>query len=395
MAIAVLLLFALLLLGAGGTLGVLFGLPWLAEENLLFATVREGTAKAIMRGKSFDRFIMSFEGYHLNDPSKPWFRNDKPEWEVIYHGKKNRNEYTDEATKDEFYDNRHWLLKKLGLYWVGWPWSSSVYIYDFEWNETHTGPDGKDKVFPRSEATDFIFIADFTYAVITSGAETKEKLPVDMLTLATVAIRNPYRALFSGEDWMRRITASINRLSKDFVGTNTYDELISPETPSAESTIPAKEGRDKVRNKYSDPIIKLNEELPDDVPAEPPHGLKGRYGVVIRTADLQTIDLAGKGKESLDDATTKAYVAQQEAAAIRTKGQAEADVVVMNGDAQAKALEVRMKQIATDKETGALLVQMDAMQASAAGNGNTVIWANNPLIPLAAGLTSIAQPERR
>ena len=34
--------------------------PWLAEENILFTKVKEGTAKAIMRGDSFDRFVMSF-----------------------------------------------------------------------------------------------------------------------------------------------------------------------------------------------------------------------------------------------------------------------------------------------------------------------------------------------
>ncbi|MBI5793788.1 hypothetical protein HZA87_01735 [Candidatus Uhrbacteria bacterium] len=43
-------------------------MKWLSKESVLFTTVREGTVKAIMRGKSFERFVMSFASYHLNDP---------------------------------------------------------------------------------------------------------------------------------------------------------------------------------------------------------------------------------------------------------------------------------------------------------------------------------------
>lgn len=338
-----------------------FFLQWLAEEDILFTTVREGTVKAIVRGKSFERFIMSFTGYHFNDPAKSWYKPDRAEWEVLYHGTNQ---------KDDAYDDRSMLLKHLGLHWVGWPWANSVYVYAFEWNETYTDGGGKEKVLPRAEATDFIYVADFTYAIVTESAETKDRLPTDELTLVTVAVRNPYRALFSGEDWMRRITAAINRHVRNFVGNQDFQELISS----------------KNWTEFSAPIIQLNNRLPDDIDESPPYGLQGRYGVEIRTADLQTIELSGEAKKEHQEATTRAYVAKQEAEAKRLTGQAEADVIKMKGDQEAAALEARLKVIDEHGEAGMALAGYDAIQESSKGPGNTIIWANNPLASFAGML---------
>lgn len=337
-----------------------FFLQWIAQENILFTTVKEGTVKTIMRGDSFERFVMAFESYHLNDPSKPWFQDDFPLWDVVYHGPGNPYGFQEEGLTDAFYDDRPLLLKQLGLYYVGLPWKNKVYVYAFEWNE----PIGKSDIVHRSESTDFIFVADFTYAIQTSAAETKDRLPVDLLTLVTVAIRNPYRALFSGEDWMQRITAAINRHARNFVGLKEYQELISAEDET----------------EYSKPIIELTERLPDDIPDRPPHGLKGRYGAEVRTADLQTVELAGAGKEEYQNATTRVYIAKQDAEAIKTKGQAEADVITLKGEAEAQALQTRLTTIKDHGETGIRLAQLDAMR-DAAANGKTVIWANNPFAP--------------
>lgn len=350
-----------------------FFLKWLGEENILVTTVKEGTAKAIMRGKSFERFIMAFAGYHLNDPTKSWYKPNFPDWEVLYHGKGNRHGFT--YTQDDFYDDRSFILKHLGLYRVGWPWANNVYVYAFEWNETYTDSEGKEKVLPRAEATDFIFVTDFTYAIVTQEAETRDLLPTDERTLVTVAVRNPYRALFSGEDWMRRITAVINRHVRNFVGSKTYEELISHDDANAAT---ASDWTD-----FSAPIIALNTKLPDDDVANPPNGLQGRYGVEIRTADLQNLDLSGDGKKSHQEAATTAYVARQQAAAKRTIGQADADVIEMKGAGEASALSKRLKVLETHGENGKLLAQLDAMR-DAGGAGARVIWANNPFIGTAA-----------
>lgn len=341
---------------------VLLVLKWLAERSFLFTTVKEGTAKAIMRGDSFERFIMSFAGYHLNDPGKSWYDTTKPDWEVLHTG-----------TATSKYDDRWSLLKYLGIYWIGWSWANSVYVYTFEWNETYTDrADGIEKVLPRAAATDFIYVSDFTYAVVTDGAETRDRLSTNELTLVTVAIRNPYRALFSGEDWMRRITAAINRHVRTFVGKKNYEEVITETDPIG----------------FSSPVIELNTNLPDDVAGRTPRGLQGRYGVEIRTADLQTVELSGPARKEHEEAATAAYTAEQRARAIRLVSQAEADVIEMRGDKEAAALAKRLDTIAIHGEAGIVLAGFDALRESSKGPGNTIVWAGNPLGAIVDALKS-------
>ena len=344
------------------TVGPFFFMKWLAEENILFTTCMEGTAKAILCGGGAARFIMKFAGYHLNDPAEPWYDASHPQWEVLNHvGQHN----------DEYYDDRPLLLKKLGLYWVGWPWSHSIYVYAFEWNETYTDDEGKEQILPRSDATDFVYVSDFVYAVVTESAETGDLLPIDANTFVTVAIRNPYRTLFSGEDWMRRITAAINRRMRNFVGEREYAKLIA--VPENELTA------------LSQSIITLTDKLPDDKRkhGEAPRGLHGRYGVVIRTADLQIIELSGSAHKEHQQATTRVYVAKQDAEAIRLKGAAEADVIASKGAKEAEALQKRLDVIAKHGVAGITLAGYDAIQESSKGPGNSVVWAGNPFGPIA------------
>ena len=122
-------------------------LQMLAKEDILATTLGESTVKAIVRGSysngPFDSFIMSFQGYHLNDPNRDWYRDKHPKtgepwqpWDVLYHGPGNKNGFEKEyELEDETYDLRPQLYKDLGLYPMGgMPWERSIYMYQFEWN---------------------------------------------------------------------------------------------------------------------------------------------------------------------------------------------------------------------------------------------------------------------
>lgn len=374
-----------------------FFMQWLAEEDILFTTCTEGTIKIVVKSGSFDHPIMSFAGYHLNDPRaanyyKKEFKGVErtvllPDWQVLYHGVGNKRGF--ENTGDDYYDDRYQLLKNLGLYWVGWPWSHSVYVYAFEWNETVTQKDtGEEKILPRAEPADFVYVKDFVYAIKTSGAETRDRLPVDILMLVTVAVRNPYRALFSGEDWLQRVTAEINRYVRTFVGSHYYQNLISPEQSSATEDDENKEtDADKIKKywkQFSNPIITLNELLPDDDKDTSPRGLKDRYGIEIRGVALQTMDLSGspEAKKKHQEATLKRYVAQQEAEAIKLTAEANGEAIRIKGAKEAEALTARLEVIKKYEEAGMTLAGYDAIRESSQGSGNTIIWATNPLAPL-------------
>lgn len=394
----------------------------LASMDICFTFCQEGTAKLIMRGKSFHRCIMSFAGYHLNDPEKPGYQQYEkgkgspriPDWEVVYHGIGNKIGFKEEG--DAYYDDRPWILKKAGVYWVGWPWLHSVYEYPFEWNELSMDIEtGEEKIFPRKALTRFIYVADFTYAVRTVGAETKDRLPTDLITLVTIAIRNPYRALLLVEDWMQRLTAAINPHVRTFVGSKDYQEIIVPvkkklqdEKEGGEEKDDSEENNEKRNEKiekewwenFSKPIVDLNKKLLGEKytdktdksgVSEKPSGLEGRYGIKVRTAELKDVDLSGESKGENLKNTIKEYAAKQDAIVKTTIANAEGKAKIIIGNADATALESRLQVIDRYGSTGELLIQLDTMKDSAGKDGNTIIWANNPLIPV----TEKLRPEKK
>lgn len=46
-------------------------------------TIKEGTAVVIERNGQFDRFVMVWHGYFLNDPNGPWYDEKKPKWAAL------------------------------------------------------------------------------------------------------------------------------------------------------------------------------------------------------------------------------------------------------------------------------------------------------------------------
>lgn len=368
---------------------LIIGWIWiLGKGNSLFTFVREGSAKAIMHGDGFDHFVMRFRNYHLNDPRKPWFDPSIPEWQVIFHGRPDGEiNHDDPKFHDRSYDDRHWLLRALNVHWVGIPPIYRVNRYRFRWNEIVVGDDGKEKLDPRNEMTDFIFVQDFTYAIVADNAHTSQGVPIEAVHLDTLAVRNPHRALFIVDNWLLRVGSATSREARNYIGKRTYRQLLSETDESDPAAILA--------DSFSAPICKLNKELPDI--EEPPYGLEGRYGVKIRTSDLKSINLP-EGAEEVGEATTVLFIAQQNAEALkvsseaeaqaeRVTGTAKADVITLTGKAHAKALESRLKVILKAGRTGELLAQLDAM--SAEGSGKTVIWANNPFVQSQSGLAEL------
>ena len=197
---------------------------------------------------------------------------------------------------------------------------------------------------------------------------------------------------------MRRVTAAINRFVRNFVGSKEYNYLISlikerKEGEDSESDMAATSTR--WATGFSTPIIGLSNLLPDeDENSSPPRGLKGRYGIEIRTADLQSVELSGNAKVEHQKAAAKVYTAEQDAKATRLTGQAEADVIKMKGEREAEALQTRLAVIKEHGEAGITLAGYDAVQESSKGPGNTVIWANNPLGAL-AGLLKSEKSEKK
>lgn len=352
---------------------------WLAEANILYTTVEEGQAKAIMCGEDFERFVMSYDGYHLNHESLPGHDPSQPDWEVLP---------DDPSAPKGFYDPRTEFQKRYGLYWIGWPWDNNkVYTYTFRWNETKTEAEGEDrgseKIQPREAETDFVYVKDFIYVAVTTGAETKEGLPTREQTNITVRITNPYKALFRTDGWMRRVMSPTNRIAREYVASKSYKDLLAATEADTKTS-------------YTDQLIDLTGKLPEDEDDADEKGLSGKCGVTITAADLETIELTGSHKSEYQSAAGAAFTAEQtaianvtaamaEASQIQLIGDAEAGVIRAKGSAEAEALKARA-EVAQQSPEAMELARFDGLVEASKGNGTNTIWAHDPFRGLARAL---------
>lgn len=384
-----------------------FVINWLADGDSFFTKVSEGTAKAVMRGGtrgSFDHFVMAFEGHHFNVPGSDWFDRTIPAWEVL----------DNDPVDDKYFDLRDPLTKWLGVYYVGIPPFRQLKEYRFRWSEAIKDlKTNKEVVWSRDASTDFIYVSDFPYMIVLDAAETKEGIPVDGTYQLVIRITNPYKALFATENWLEAVTASANRAARSYVGSRTYEELQS-ETNKEDDELHEHPGDDSAPHDpddFSCPMTMLTDVIPEDRKNADKwkKGLRGRYGVTIVAANLQTIaintgsaELDGKvfestileftSKKDADRITTlgKAeaekirVIGDAEAARIYAEGKAEADVITLKGKAEARSIIFRLYAWNKGGEMSKLIAQLDAMASP--GPNKTVIWANNPFVSQYPGL---------
>lgn len=371
-----------------------FVLNHFADDDILFTKVEEGTAKAIMRGKTLASIVMSNGSTYLNDPRMPWFIDSIPEWEVLPQDK-----WKAEIAASPYVGNcesRGLLAKSMGLYPVGLPPFMAVHKYDFEWSE---GGTGNAPLRNRNEETDFIYVVEFPYTVTLQGAENKDGIPIDVRFQLSLQIVNPAKALFT-ENWLDVAIAAALRSARSYVGSKTFDQLKSENNPEDVGT----------GDLFSLPIKDLSNLLPDDespvgktdkrkAELKKTNGLSGRIGAIVISANIQTLEISGEVGDEVRRATTALYTAEQvaSAAAAKAKGEAKATLITAEakaqsiriiGEAEAAAITARLNAYSAT-EKGMLLAQFDAMSKET--QGKVYVWANNPLVadvPLLSKLSS-------
>jgi len=377
-----------------------FLLKALAKGDTLVTEVPEGAAKAIVKGQTFSRFIMSYENHHLNDPRALWYDDKLPEWEVIRHLPKEADDY----------QNHSRLLDWLGLFWVGLPPFREVHKYDFRWNEMKLNTSESDEkkghegVASRNCKTDFVYVNDFAYVIYLDAAESDDSIPLTLQYQLVVRVNNPYKALFNTDEWLQVITGIANRRARNYVGSRKYDQLLSETDKQNLET----DDVEKRPDEFSHQLVRLTYELTDDEKLDDEskkkkyeRGLLGRYGVTIVSANLQTLEVvAPEGvKNDVLKSTMEKFTADRKAYSIRKEAEASADAILFEGTARAKvisltgkaeaeALDYRLSVLHDEGKLGELLVQTDAMKADV--SGKTVIWAQNPFIR-DAGLSDLLE----
>ncbi|MCD6178074.1 hypothetical protein J7K03_02410 [bacterium] len=205
---------------------------YLAPRNLYFTFVREGTAKAIVRGGEVAQMLIQWKGHTL----------DPETWEVI--------------------EGREPWHPFGGLRYYGlWP-IYDVYIYDFKW--TGVTEDGKVESHPK-ETLDYILLKEDVYWAKVEKAEDKNKLPLTLELLFTIQVVNPYKALFNIENWLEAVINRARAQTRNIITQKSYEHWIQ-DLASIGREITERIGKEEFEERYGIKIRKI--EVKDINPPE-------------------------------------------------------------------------------------------------------------------------------
>lgn len=303
-----------------------------------FTQVPEARARVRRTQGKFTAILMTHKGhrlrgnYELTDRElrEPYKRKkleavieeevvkDAPPKKVVSY-KETDEKITDVATKKEILDPDPWdivpcesgedeyWLEKLpligrfmgGLRCKGIPKLNEIYEYRQRWVEWGYGKDAQGNAtsqkgpLAREENLRHVILAEDVYFVAVDKAETSEAVPVDISLLLTIAIVNPKKALFGAQKWVEAVTNQAVGSVREFIGTNSYDDLFKNQKATASWL-----------------VVLLQERL---------ERFRKEYGVAVRVIEIQSLD-PDKDYRAL---TTQVYEAEKKAQATRIAADAE------------------------------------------------------------------------
>jgi regulator of protease activity HflC (stomatin/prohibitin superfamily) len=371
--------------------GVLFvayvGLGYaLSQKKRYFTAPKEGTAEFVMTGNTVTKMITVWRN-HRGD--KDFNIEDEPYTGSILH----------------YLNPLNWL-EVFGIYWVGLPiLGRKVYEYPFHWVEEKVLDDGKIVPHarhaalggPKSEGlTHLVKLNDTNYFVIVDDVKTLGKIPLKYIILLTVRITNPYKALFKGDDWLKRTSGAVADMTVRYSGLTSYEDILAHQ---AIEIAFRKDSTTALR--VTDTLEGFIRMLGDGKPDADSVDLELEYGVKIIAAKIHSIDFADDNAAAMyRDATTRKYVAEQtksaaiaeaEGAAAAAKIRAEGDAAATRtrADAEQYRIETSYTPIAgKSKDKRMKIRQLEAIENAGAKGGTTIVVPNAAL-GLAAGVKKL------
>ncbi len=322
------------LLLTGATAAGLYGIGWafpftlrpFAEKDAFLTYVNAGDGKMIKRGGEFHDFIISLPGYRLNRPGTRYYDSKFPAWEIVKNGPQQ---------KDSSYDHRLKWMRDFGYFWVGIPGQRSINEEIFAWREeAPSEPEG----IARKELTRIFKVNSFPYLMVDTEILTSDKLGVKVIYVVALRINNPYKALIATEDWLVQIEAALSQAVRNFVGSFTFESLIS--------LTDEKEKEAQLKENFSKMILTLNTHLFGEEESDPESGTTKKYGVTIEAAKLKRVIPYGEDAQAHlralnlkfrteKDAEAKVITAQATAKADTVVGLAKAEITKANLEAEA------------------------------------------------------------
>lgn len=381
------------------------------RKNFGFTIVDEAQCKTIKMFGQFERCVMVYEGFGLDQywnirhtdengkEEKHWDESSR-EW-VTYtvslrplenggtytYNKVGTNGQPGAVVTTPNYPGRipswmpHFISRHLpgGIWWIGNPFTHSIHEYNFLWTTLRQKQDGGKLVDSfytqdRSDGTslgplDYINLNDDVYVASIDGAETKDPIPVDVVYALTIRVVNPYKALFRVEQWLE---ATINRTMpsiRAWIANKTFVEAI--------------EKKETIRREED--VILKDSEIGDYTDRH--------WGVRIKASNVKSISPVGG--QSIFDATNAEYRAGMAAkAAVKTaEGDKQATIIRAQGEAEAfttvaKAIEA--------EPMGETILTARTLQEMSKNPAATIVHANKMsgiLLNVPAGSKPEAKPD--
>jgi len=257
----------------GGILAILVSILlayfWLAPKNRWFTFVKEGTAKAVVKGDAVIKVLLQYKGYTLDDdwniiPEDTWTKNGRPLIErdgklfekiIEAHtsteeGRKKITmkekegklfEKTKEA-REKVEDDEEVILEEKevevkkenavaprkepwhtlgGFRYYGFYPFKDVYIYDFTW----TGINENGEIIPHpKESLDYVIVKDDIYFAKVEEAEDINRLPLTLELIFTLRVVNPFKALFVAQNWLEMVLNRSRTVARDMITNKSYED---------------------------------------------------------------------------------------------------------------------------------------------------------------------------
>ncbi len=322
-------------LGAIATVAVAFGVLAtvyiLAQHNVFFTFVQEGTAKAILRWKRFQRIAMSYRDHELTDA-----------WDIV-------------AAVAAAPTQRRWFGWMAGLYWIGIPFVNSVHSYRFKWTSYE-----EEKAKSDEKVIDYVLVQDDVYYSFIDEAETKGMVPVNVALLLTLRVVNPYKALFRVQHWLEATQNRIKPAFRSFVALKEFEELTKQKEAVEEELDSFLRG------------TKVDEFIRDN------------YGVELVAVEVVRIDPAGEWAKTFTEAATKKWLAEKDKQQIETLA-----------DAEVQRLDRVYGKVASYGDTGLFIRAVEAVEQAGKGPSNLVIFPFGALADIVKGWTGKEREEKK
>jgi hypothetical protein len=210
---------------------------------LCFTTVKEGTAKIIVRVHAYKKTLLQKQGHIIDDHGNV-ISGENPNFHIG------------------------------GFHWVGWLKPIGLdKVYTTTMKYVKALSDGTFE--KRSDiGTDFILCMDYQYGLEFSSAEDKDRLPLSGKITMTARISNPYLAMFHVKDWYDALVGRVLPRVREYISEHSYEDLINDEKTQLDAEVfkTLKQGGQKsiisiLRDQYGITLVAL-ETINIDPPPE-------------------------------------------------------------------------------------------------------------------------------